>query len=309
MKRNPPKAESLDSGTRRLFSYLDGELDPAARTAFEAEAVADPVLAAELRCFRSLFAAMKSMDPVVPPADLEVGVIASLHARPSALRRLWTWLSNGSAHGPASGALDAMLDGRLTARQARALAALAARDAEAARILTGWHRLGRALSRLPEFAPADGFAEGVMARVPLRETGRLRAGTLGASEVFGRGAEQLAAASGIAFGPAAAVAGIAYMLFSNNPLVTLSNLGSFLWNRVQGAFLGVSQGLIDAGARIPAAQGAGAAFRGVVSDPAFLTGILLLAALTSSCAWILYRNIANTAVVNTTVSEHRHAPV
>ncbi len=310
MKRNPPKAESLDSGTRRLFSYLDGELDPAARTAFEAEAVADPVLAAELRCFRSLFAAMKSMDPVVPPADLEVSVIASLHTRPSALRRLWTWLSNGSAHGPASGAFDAMLDGRLTTRQARALAALAARDAEAARILTGWHRLGRALSRLPEFAPADGFAERVMARAcRSRRPDGYELAPVAASEVWWRGADQLAAASGIAFGPAAAVAGIAYMLFANNPLVTLSNLGSFLWNRLQGAFLGVSQGLIDAGARIPAAQGAGAAFRGMVSDPAFLTGILLMAALTSSCAWILYRNIANTAVVNTTVSEHRHAPV
>lgn len=305
MKRNPTKAETLDSGTRQLFSYLDGEMGPAARAAFEAEAVANPVLAAELRAFRTLFAAMKSMEPIVPPTDLEVSVIASLHTRPVALRRLWTWLSRGSSHGPTSSAFDAMLDGRLTTRQARALAVLAARDPKAARILTGWHRLGLALARLPEFAPADGFAERVMARVQLPETTGSRVRVRGAfSGVWPRREERLAAASGIAFGPASAVAGIAYMLFANNPLVTLSNLGSFLWNRVQEAFLGVSQGLIDAGASFPAAPGAGAAFRGMVSAPAFPAGVLVLGALTLSCAWILYRNIANT-----TVSECRHAPV
>ena len=308
MKRNPPTNDTLDPGTRRLFSYLDGELDPAARAAFEAEAAADPALTAELRAFGSLFAAMRSMEPVVPPTDLEVSVIASLRTRPTHLRRVWTWLT-GSLHGSASGAFDAMLDGRLTTRQAGALAALAARDQEAARVLSGWHRLGRELSRLPEFAPSHGFADRVMARVRLPEAAPSRAAALGLLRgLWPRRQERLAAASGIAFGPSAAVAGIAYMLFANNPLVTLSNLGSFLWSKSREALLGVSQGLIDAGANFPVAVG-GSGFTGMVSEPAILGGLLLLGGLTLASAWILYRNFVNTTVVHTTVSGHRHASV
>ena len=307
MKRKQPKTETLDPGTRRLFSYLDGELDPAARTAFEAEAGRDPVLTAELRFFRFLLGAMKSMEPVVPPTDLEVSVIASLRIRPSLPRRLWMWLA-GSSHEPASGAFGDLLDGRLTTRQAAALSALAAGDADAARILAGWRRLGRELSRLPEFAPADGFADRVMARVQIPEATRsLSFAPWRLRSLWPGRQERLAAASGIAVGPVATMAGIAYMLFANNPLVTLSNLGSFLWGKSQEAFLGVSQGLIDAGWSVPAALEGSLA--GVVSAPVILASLLMLGLITLASGWILYRNIFNNAAVNTTITERRHASV
>lgn len=306
MKRNRPESKVLDPGTKRVFSYLDGELSPADRAVFEAEAAADPALRAELRSFRSLFAHMRNMESPAPPPDLEVSVIAALQARPTPLHHLWNWFA-GRAHGPPPNPFDALLDGRLSARPAAVLSSLAAGDAEAARVLTGWRRLARELGRLPEFAPEDGFADRVMARVRLPEGRRSRAGALVRLRgLWPRSQERLAAASGIAFGPTAAVAGMAYLLFANNPLVTLSNLGSFLWQRGREAFLGVSQGFIDAGLGIPAAPGG---LTEILSAPAILPGLLLLGGLTLASAWILYRNIFGPSAVHTTASERRHASV
>ena len=307
MKRNRPTTDTLDPRATRLFAYLDGELSPADRAAFEAEAAADPALRSELRVFRSIFASIKDMEPASPPPDLEVNVIAALQTRPTPLHRLWNWFA-GSSHGPPPGPFDAILDGRLTARHAAAFSSLAARDAEAARVLAGWRRLGRELSRLPEFSPADGFADRVMARVRVPEARPLRAGALARLRgLWPRRQERLAAASGIAFGPTATVAGMAYLLFANNPLFTLSHLGSFLWNRGRDAFLAVTQGLIDAGSGIPAAPVGG--FAGMVSAPEILAGLVLLGGLTLASAWILYRNISTTAAVHTTALERRHASV
>lgn len=306
MKRNRPTTETLDPQATWLFAYLDGELSPADRAAFEARAAADPALRSELRVFRSIFASMKDMESPSPPPDLEVSVIAALQARPTPLHRLWNWLAE-SPHGPPTGPFDAILDGRLTARQAAALSSLAARDAEAARVLGGWRRVGHELSRLSHLAPSDEFADRVMARVRLPEARQSRAGALiRLRGLWPRRQERLAAASGIAFGPTAAVTGMAYLLFANNPMVTLSNLGSFLWNRGQEFFLGLSQGLIDAGLGIPAAPGG---FAGMVSAPAIVTSLLLLGGLTLASAWILYRNIVRTTAAHTTASERRHASV
>ena len=307
MKRNRPDTDTLDPRTTRLFAYLDGELSPVDRSALEAEAAADPALRAELRAFRSIFASMKDLESPAPPPDLEVSVIAALQTRPTPLHRLWGWFT-GSLHGrPPGGPFDAILDGRLTTRQAAALSSLAARDAEAARVLAGWRRLGHELSRLPEFAPAHGFADRVMARVTVPEAppSRTRA-TVWIRGLWPRRQERLAAASGIAFGPTAAVAGTAYLLFANNPLVTLSNLGSFLWDKGREAFLGVSQSLFDAGLGIPAAPGG---LAGMASTPAILASLLLVGGLTLVSAWILYRNIFRTTAVYTTASERRHVSV
>ena len=306
MKRNRPESRALDPGTKRVFSYLDGELSPAERAVFEAEAEADPALRAELRDFRSLFAYMRNMESPAPPPDLEVSVIAALQARPTPLHHLWNWFA-GRAHGPPPNPFDTLLDGRLTARQTAALSSLAARDANAARVLADWRRLARDLERLPEFTPRAGFADRVMARVRLPEGRRSRAGALVRLRgLWPRRQERLAAASGIAFGPTAAVAGMAYLLFANNPLVTFSNLGSFLWHRGREAFLGVSQGLIDAGVGIPAAPGG---LAGIPSAPTALAGLLLLGGLTLASAWILYRNIFGISAVHTTASERHHASV
>ncbi len=302
----PHRPTAPNPQAARLFAYLDGEMSPTERTAFEAEAAANPALGAQVRAFRSIFASIEGMRRPSPPPDLEAGVIAALQTRPAPLRRLWHWLA-GSLHEPPPGPFNAMLDGRLAARHAAALSALAARDAKAAQAIDGWRRLGRELSRLPHLSPSNGFADRVMAQVRLPEPVASRRGRLlRPLGLWPRRQERLAAVSGIAFGPTATVAGVAYLLFLNHPLVTLSNLGAFLVDRGMDALLGISQGLFDLGLAFPSAPGGLAP---TVFPPAILGGLLLVGGLTLASAWILHRNVFRTPAEHPTASERRHASV
>ena len=301
MNRKNSESEGLDPGTRRLFSYLDGELDPSDRAAFETEVASDPSLEAELRSCRAIFRALDAIEPLAPSADFGASVLISVRTRWTLGQRFRSWLAGGSDVATPS-VFDAMLDGRLPAKQAEVLEALAARDSEVAGVLAGWRRLHRELGRLPELAPAAGFADRVMARVPLsaveRSPGRL-ATLLGGLWPAGR--KRLAAVSGIAVGPTAVVAGIAYMLFTNNPLVTASNLGGFLWNKVSDSVAVASQGIMDSATNMLAAMGAGGV-PWTFSLPIVLISASLFAGLTLASVWILYRNVPNTSGL-----EPRHA--
>lgn len=303
MKRNHPATDQLNPGARRLFSYLDGELGPDERIGFEREVARDPVLQTRVRAYRSLFAALKAVEPLAPSDDLKARIIASLQIRQTALGRLWAWFAGRS---PLSvhNVFDALHDGTLPARQARALKAMVARDPEAAGVLASWRGLHRELGRLPVLAPADGFAERVMARVQVHEATRshTRVRRLLAG-LWPQRQERLAAASGVAFGPTAAVVATGYMLFANNPLVTLSNLGGFLWNQGVTALPDALAGTFNTGAGI-LGDVLPASFAGIAAAPIFVGGLVLLTGLTALSGWILYRNVAKT-----TGLERRHVPI
>jgi len=296
VKRNHRTTNQPNPGARRLFEYLDGELRADERRALERAIARDPALKAELDSCRSLFTALKTLEPHAPAHDLKTRIIASLHIRPSRLSRLWAWLTGGSAWSVAN-VFDDLHDGMLPARQARALKSLVTRDPEAAAVLAGWGRLHRELRRLPTLAPADGFAERVMARVHLpedaRSSTRLRHLLAG---LWPQRQERLAAASGVAFGPTAAVVATGYMLFANNPLVTLSNLAGFLWNQGIAALPDALGGTLSAGTGL-LSDVVPADLAGVGATPVFVGGLVLLTALTALTAlsgWILYRNVAKT---------------
>lgn len=303
MKRNHRTTNQPNPEARRLFSYLDGELRGDDRRSFEHEIARDPGLQAEVRACRTLFTALQDIQPHVPARDLKARIIASLHIRPSRPGRLRAWLAGGADWSVAN-VFDALHDGTLSTRRARALKSLVARDPEAAAVLAGWGRLHRELGRLPALAPAAGFADRVMARVHVAENART--GTRVRHLLAGlwpQRQERLAAASGVAFGPTAAVVATGYMLFANNPLVTLSNLAGFLWSQGIAALPDALGGIPGTGAGIfsdvvPAGlAGAGAA-------PLFVGGLVLLTTLTALSGWILYRNVAKT-----TGLERRHVPV
>ena len=168
MNRDHRTDNQPNPDARRLFSYLDGELRPDERRAFERRIAGDPALKRQVRAYRSLFTALRTLEPHAPAPDLNSRIIASLHFRPSRLSRLRAWLVGGSPWSVAN-VFDDLHDGVLPARQARALTSLAARDPEAAAALADWGRLHRELRRLATLGPADGFSERVMARVQLPE--------------------------------------------------------------------------------------------------------------------------------------------
>lgn len=303
MKRNHRTGNQPEPGARRLFSYLDGELQSDERRSLEREIAGDHALLAEVRACRALFAALKDLAPHEPARDLKARIIASLHIRPSRLGRLRAWLAGGAEWSVAN-VFDELHDGALPARQAQALKSLVARDPEAAAVLAGWGRLHRELGRLSALAPATGFAERVMAQVHLPENARtgIRVRNLLAG-LWPQRQERLAAASGVAFGPTAAVVATGYMLFANNPLVTLSNLSGFLWSQGIAALPDALGGILGTGAGI-LSDVVPAGLFGVGTAPVFAGGLVLLTTLTALSGWILYRNVATS-----TGLERRHVSV
>ena len=303
VKRNHRTTNQPNPEAGRLFSYLDGELRTDERRRLEREIAGDPGLQAEVRACRALFAALQAIEPYAPARDLKARIIASLHIRPSRLSRLRAWLAGGTDWSVAN-VFDELHDGMLPAAQARALKSLVARDPEAARVLAGWGRLHQELGQLPALAPAAGFSERVMARVHLPENARTstRVRHLLAG-LWPQRQERLAAASGVAFGPTAAVVATGYMLFANNPLVTLSNLAGFLWSQGIAALPDALGGILGTGAGI-LSDVVPAGLAGVGAAPVFVGGLVLLTTLTALSGWILYRNVATT-----TGLERRHVSV
>ena len=314
-----------DPRTERMFSYLDGTLSAVERDAYEAELAADPAHAREVENQRALLATLDEMAAHAPSSDFRVRVLASLNTPESWWVRLRRRL--GGTPPPMSNVFTALLDEGLTARQARALTAFVARDAEAAAALTGWRRLFGKLETLPGFEPSAGFADRVMMRLRVveqqqvvraeadRTAGRVLAGIrhlprpsrirelatawMGARWPTPR--DRFAVTSGMAVGPVAAFLVTLHML-SGNPLLTTSNVASFMRTRVGG---GISQ-LAEAVSGNPSANlalGRVADFfdAWIPSGPNLVTGLVLFGVLTILSAWILYTN-----VFKVSTSENRH---
>lgn len=295
------KAGALDPETRRIFSYLDGELRSSEVVAFEREIAGNPGLEAEVRAFRSVLAALDQLAVFAPSPDFRVRVLVALYAGRSWRARLRAWIGGGS-FAIVPNALASLLDEGLPARQARALSAFVARDPEAARALATWKRLHDELDRLPTYAPPAGFGDRVMARVATAPAASVRHSSFAQRmrQAWSRPADRLAAASGIAFGPTTAVLATAYMLFSNNPLVTAPNVASFLWTKTTEALAGLFNG--GFGSAVGSLFGL---IDGVAPPgPAIAVTALLFACLTLVSAWVLYRNIFKVPV-----SERRYVPI
>lgn len=294
------KAGALDPETRRIFSYLEGELRSSEVVEFEREIAGNPELKAEVRGFRSVLAALDQLALFAPSPDFRVRVLLALYAGRSWRARARAWLGGGS-FAIVPNALTSLLDEGLPARRARALSAFVARDPEAAGALAAWKRLHDELDRLPAYAPTAGFRDRVMARVDAVPAAsvRQRGFAQRIKRAWARPADRLAAASGIAFGPTTAVLATAYMLFSNNPLVTASNVASFLWTKTADALSGLINGGFGnaLGSVFGLLDGVGP------PGPAIAFSVLLFACLTLVSAWVLYRNI------KVPVSERRYVPI
>lgn len=311
-----------------MLSYLDGRLSTEERDAYEAELAADPAQATAVESQRALLATLDEMAAHVPSSDFRVRVLAFLNTPES----WWVRLRRRLVGTPPlmSNVFAAFLDEGLTPRQARALTAFVARDPEAAEALAGWERLFGELGTLPGFAPSEGFADRVMARLSVQGQQQVarpkvaRAGSRRLAGIAGLPAaaryrelatawidsrwptprDRFAVTSGMAVGPVAVFFVTLHML-SGNPLLTTSNVASFVRTRLGGA---VSQ-LADAVSGNPTANYAMGRVSGLLdtwtlSGPSLAAGLILFGALTLLSAWILYRN-----VVKLSRSENRYVSV
>ena len=294
-----------------LASYLDDELDPTARTDFESRAARDPALARELRGHRAVQAALEGLardpDPsAIPPRGFAAGVLIALHARPNWIERLRDWLARDPA--ASDSAFDALLDNRLSRRQTRILQSLAERDPAVAQALRRWRLVRSELAGLPVLAPSERLAGQVMAQVRRAEAAEAPTALGGRAQESGRRMsrlaltgwlrtirsnrrERLAAASGIAFGPAATMAGTLYLVFSNHPQLTLPGLASFAWSRASEAVAAVGAGLREPVWNLASTSMAARSDLAAVL-PLGVGALLALAGLMAASLWILYRNVA-----------------
>ena len=326
--RTDRKTPAPDPRTERMLAYLDGGLSAAERDACEAELAADPDYAREVEGHRALLATLDEMAAYAPSSDFRARVLAFLDTPESWWVRLWRRVAGTSR--PVSNVFAAFLDEGLTARQARALDVLVASDPEAAAAMAGWKRLFGELKSLPVLQPSEGFADRVMARVGAME--RKRVARPEAARAPGRGLaripglavaarlrelatawidanwptprDRFAVTSGVAVGPVAVFLVTLHML-SGNPLLTTSNVASFLRTKVGGA-VSLVVDTISANPVANAAMGRISGFTDAwaVTTPALTAGVVLFCALTLLSAWILYRN-----VVKVSISENRHVSV
>ena len=326
--RTDRRTAAPDPRAERMLSYLDGTLSAVERDAYEAELAANPARRREVEDHRALVATLDELAAHVPSGDFRVRVLAHLNTPESWWARLWRRLAG--APETMSNVFAAFLDEGLTARQARALTAFVAGDAEAADAMAGWKRLFGDLESLPGFAPSEGFADRVMVRLRVREqrradrpeaagAGRRRARALPSPPPLSRyrklvtawvdarwptPRDRFAVTSGMAVGPVAVFLFTLHML-SGNPLLTTSNVASFLRIRAGGA---VSQ-LTDAVSGNTAANFAIGRVSGLLetwsaNGTTFAAGLVLFGVLTFLSAWILYRN-----VVKVSRSENRYVSV
>ena len=295
-KQEPPRAT-----TQRIFAYLDGELAASQQAAFEAEAARDPVLAADVSKAQAVFQALATLDDLSPATDFSVRTMARLHLRPSPWARLWGWVA-GAGHTVVRNPLAALVEGDLSRRHANAVAAFAASDPDAAVSLASWKRLLERLESLPVLAPGPALPVRVMAQVPVAQAPRRRSGTAAlfaewARKLLPRPQERLAAASGAVFGPAAVVASVFWVVFSN-PLVRASDVVGFVAAKIGTAVAGLAGAFFGG----MALGGWGFWQEATVSAPAVATGLAAFGALAVASGWVLYKN------VKVSVTEERYAP-
>lgn len=286
----------------RIFSFLDGDMNAGEAAEFEAEAARDPRTAQEIAACRTLFESLRTMRRPRPAQGFATRVVAAriLEAEgggPGRFGRRLAWRDP----------FGALADGALPTRQARALLAFAARDAEAAAAFDSSRRLLQGLAGLPGFRPSDGFANRVASQaasslrpVQAEESAlaRLRAAC------WPRRGRRLAFASGLAAGPAAVVAATAWLVLSR-PLATLPNVLGFAWAKASAAAAGIADSISTTVAGSALARDAYGIVNGAGAwAPAAAAGALGVLALGLLSTWVLYKNIVT---ANGTGGKHASA--
>ncbi len=299
-----PQVKTDSAGERRaraVFSYLDGDACAKERRAIQAMIGTDPALAEDLEVCRELFAKLDGLRTLPPSDDFRARVLAAVHTPVpwySRLRNLLGVVDPGVRANPYA----ALLDGSLPARQAKSLAALCARDPDASEAQEGWRNLFVQLGSLNHLAPAAGFADRVMARVPVQPSAPplWERVTFRLLRAWPRHRHRWAAACGVAFGPVASIVGTAYVLASalwlgGNPMATASNSAVYLWAASTEMLGSLARAGWSAAATTPATGGVIEVVQtAVASGPALAAAVLAFTVLAPLSAWVLYRQVLRT---------------
>jgi len=290
----------------RLQALLDGVLSPEGRRHVEEHVVGCARCAAELSAWRALFEELEDLPVLAPSTGFAERVLEGVELQepiPLAARvrsALAAFVPGHSGH-PGDDRLQDFVEGLLSPRQSERVRAHLEACGNCSTEVGAWRSLVTRLDRVGHFAPAEGFADRVMAHVHVR-TPTVAARPVPewrrALELAGRLIPQTrqawAALSGVAVTPVATLGLLLWTLVAH-PTLTPGALASFAWWKVAELARSGWQSLASAAVESTGLFEVYSFIGSLVASPALLvTAFAMLSVGTLSAVWILYRNLVAT---------------
>ncbi len=316
----------------RIQAYLDGRLLDEEIADLRQHATFCDSCQAELEAWQLLYSELSDLRELAPSAELRRNVMEELrtglqeHLVAPRIQDFVEGLltapeaASVRAHLDACGACRTevatwrrVLDGLGTLGHVDPSPAFAARVMDAWKAETAAHvaaeaEVDRLLAGLGHFEPSPAFAHRVMAQVSVGRLVRaqtrpqpvsvlVRKAAAWAGNLVPRDRKTWAAVFGVAVTPLSVVSLVAYTVFSN-PLVTPTNLVSFLWWKVSGAVGAMSTALVDAAVGSATLFQLYTALEYVLASPMIAAlGAASFAGLTCGALWVLYKNLYTSTTV------------
>ncbi len=298
--------ESMDQhlSAERIQALLEGELPARERLLVEEHVDSCARCAAEVQAWSHLLTQLGDLPELSPSEGFQERVIGRVHLPEHAplaariRRRLQAlWPSARDVH-PTPARLQDFLEGSLPAPQLARVRAHLDGCEVCARDAARWRELLGDLDTLPRLAPAETFADAVMARVRVAAPAPVshpvpawRRALVAARRMVPKTRRAWAAISGVAVTPAVSIGLVLYAMFSQ-PALTPGALASFLGWKLNDVALAAWHGVIarllesDSVFRIYSLLGS------LTTAPwALVGGLAAFSVLTGTALWILYRNL------------------
>lgn len=290
----------------RLQALLDGVLSPEGRRHVEEHVLGCARCAAELSAWRALYEELEDLPALAPSTGFAERVLAGVEVQESVplaarVRSALAALVPRRAGHPGTDRLQDFVEGLLSPRQAARVRAHLEGCGSCATDEEEWRSVVARLDRIGHFAPTEGFAERVMARVHVRApvvAARPVPEWRRALDLVGRLIPQTrqawAALSGVAVTPVATLGLLLWTLVAH-PTLTPGALASFAWWKVAELAGTAWQSLASATVQSTGLFEVYSFIGSLVASPALLvTAFAMLSVGTLSAVWILYRNLVAT---------------
>jgi anti-sigma factor RsiW len=289
-------------GAETLQALLEGELSERERIRTEEHLASCARCASELAAWSSLFDELGTLPTLAPAAGFRDRVLADVRAPevlPLAARIAAAVGLGGRDPHPTSDRLQEYVDGVLPGRRA----ARVRTHLDGCDVCTGevavWRSLAAKLGSLGRIAPAEGFAERVMARVRIPVPAPVRApewrrAVAWAWSLVPRTRRAWAAICGVAVTPLATIGLVLWTVFTH-PALTPGALASFAWWKASGLLFAAWTALSRTALESESLFGLYSVLESVVRTPSALAAMFLFFSLgTVAAAWVLYRNLVPT---------------
>ncbi|MEM7415383.1 MAG: zf-HC2 domain-containing protein [Gemmatimonadota bacterium] len=292
----------LDGET--IQDFLEGAFGPRRTRQIEAHLAASEQCSREVDEWAVLFRELDALPRLAPSQGFAEQVMAHVDttaSQPWAVRlreRLAGLVRGDSSVCAPADILQDFVDGALPSRKLARVRAHVGSCTSCAAEVHAWRQLHVHLHRLESPAPANGFAERVMAAyrieqmmaaaapVPLRSKA-----AVAVRRTLGRPREALAALSGIAVTPMAIFGVAAWAVFSH-PSVTLGSLLSFVAWQISDVVAMAGSGLANTVTNATSAVGGQAAVDALTGSPALLGSAVVAYLVISAFALrVLYKNL------------------